>query len=80
MAFKSIDVKVHSRQARNFLKRRLATEWREGKKETHFMRQKLWLERAGALIQALHMKGKMPSIDDPIDFDFSRKQRNKLTF
>jgi hypothetical protein len=76
VVLKSIEAKVRSRQGRNFLKRRVAEQWRDGRLEQDPQRQRLLIERATACVHVLHMdSSKVPKPDMEVDIDFARKSR-----
>jgi hypothetical protein len=81
MLLKSVDLKVKSRHGRNFLKKRVMEQWRAQRHVTDPSQQRFAMERAAAVLSALHMKEQAPTMDTPIEYDFSRKSvRSNLPF
>jgi hypothetical protein len=71
LLLRSAEVKVRSRQGRQFMKRRIISQWRVGRNETDPMRQRALMERAAAVLHAMHIKGRSPRPDEPIELDFT---------
>ena len=46
-------------------------QWRVGREETDPMKQRAWMERAAAVLHAMHIKGRNPRPDEPIELDFT---------
>lgn len=72
MCYRSIDIKIRSRHARNFLKKRLITQWAEKSKETDPQKQRLYMDLAGSFLQALHTD-RNPKPNTPVSFQLSRR-------
>ncbi|KAG8341770.1 hypothetical protein ERJ75_000707200 [Trypanosoma vivax] len=73
MCYRSIDIKVKSRHARQFLQRRLIEQWRLHCQETDPEKQRFLMDHAGAFLQALHSP-RSPKPGEPITFHLSRRQ------
>jgi ribonuclease D len=72
ISYRSIDIKVKSRHARNFLKRRLIEQWRENRAEQDHRKQRFLMERAGIFLQALHAPLTENAGKEPVVFQLSR--------
>lgn len=72
MCYRSIDIRVESRQARSFLKKRLIEQWAEKSKETNPEKQRFYMDLAGSFLQALHTD-RNPKPGKPIQFQLSRR-------
>ncbi|CAD2214871.1 hypothetical protein AGDE_06852 [Angomonas deanei] len=72
MCYRSIDIKVKSRQARAFFKKRLISQWEEKSKETDPQKQRLYMDLAGSFLQALHTP-KNPKPGQSLTFQLSRQ-------
>ncbi len=80
LLLRSSEVKIRSRQGRQFMKRRIIAQWRVGREETDPMRQRALMERAAAVLHAMHIKGRSPRPDEPIELDFTTtNNRNRST-
>ncbi|AAZ10733.1 hypothetical protein, conserved [Trypanosoma brucei brucei TREU927] len=73
MCYRSIDIKVKSRHARQFLQRRLMEQWHVHCRETDPEKQRFLMDHAGAFLQALHSP-RNPKPGEPIVFQLSRRQ------
>ncbi|KEG15310.1 hypothetical protein DQ04_00111100 [Trypanosoma grayi] len=73
MCYRSIDIRVKSRHARQFLHRRLMEQWREHSQETNPEKQRFLMDHAGAFLQALHSP-RNPKPGEVITFQLSRRQ------
>lgn len=71
LLLRSAEVKVRSRQGKQFMKRRIISQWRIGRAEQDPLKQRAWMERAAAVLHAMHIKGRNPRPDEPIELDFS---------
>lgn len=72
MCYRSIDITVKSRHARNFLKKRLIDQWAEKSKETNPEKQRFYMDLAGSFLQALHTE-RNPKPGKPVVFQLSRR-------
>ena len=70
LLLRSAECKVRSRQGRQFLKRRIITQWRAGRDERDPVKQRALMERAAAVLHAMHIKGRSPTADQPIEVNF----------
>lgn len=75
----SIELKVKSRHAREFLRKRVISQWREHRGETDPQKQRLLMERASTVMTVLHMKGKAPVVNSPVEYSFDRPTRTTVT-
>ncbi|ORC93733.1 uncharacterized protein TM35_000016100 [Trypanosoma theileri] len=73
MCYRSIDIKVKSRHARQFLQRRLIEQWREHRHETDPEKQRFLMDHAGSFLQALHSQ-RNPKPGESITFQLSRRK------
>ncbi|CUE71620.1 Hypothetical protein, putative [Bodo saltans] len=71
MCYRSIDIQVKSRHGRNFLKKRLMTQWRLHSKEEDPEKQRFLMDHAASFFQALHMP-KSPDPNQVVVFKLSR--------
>jgi hypothetical protein len=80
LLLRSAELKIRSRQARQFMKRRIVTQWRIGRYETDPVRQRALMERAAAVLQVMHVKntGKGPEQPTELDFTNTRHSRGDL--
>jgi hypothetical protein len=76
MCHRSIDIKVKSRHGRNFLKKRLMTQWRAHSKEEDPEKQRFLMDHAASFFQALHTP-KTPDPNQVIVFQLSRVEALK---
>nr|CCC90007.1 hypothetical protein, unlikely [Trypanosoma congolense IL3000] len=76
MCYRSIDIKVKSRHARQFLQRRLIEQWRAHCRETDPEKQRFLMDHAGAFLQALHSP-RNPKPGETITFQLSRRQAHE---
>jgi hypothetical protein len=72
MCYRSIDITVKSRHARNFLKKRLIEQWAEKRKETNPEKQRFYMDLAGSFLQALHTE-RNPKPGKVVVFQLSRR-------
>ncbi|TPP40219.1 hypothetical protein CGC21_26865 [Leishmania donovani] len=72
MCYRSIDIKVKSRHARSFLKKRLMEQWAEKCKETNPDKQRFYMDLAGSFLQALHTE-RNPKPGKAVNFQLSRQ-------
>ncbi|EAN94190.1 hypothetical protein, conserved [Trypanosoma cruzi] len=72
MCYRSIDIKVKSRHARQFLQKRLIEQWREHCQETDPEKQRFLMDHAGAFLQALH-SSRNPKPGEVVKFQLSRR-------
>lgn len=72
MCYRSIDITVKSRHARNFLKKRLIEQWSEKSKETNPEKQRFYMDLAGSFLQALHTE-RSPKPGKVVVFQLSRQ-------
>ena len=72
MCYRSIDITVKSRHARNFLKKRLIEQWAEKSKETNPDKQRFYMDLAGSFLQALHTE-RNPKPGKVVVFQLSRR-------
>lgn len=72
MCYRSIDIRVNSRHARNFLKKRLIEQWAQKSKETDPDKQRFYMDLAGSFLQALHTD-RNPKPGKAIFFQLSRR-------
>ncbi|KPI84876.1 hypothetical protein ABL78_6058 [Leptomonas seymouri] len=72
MCYRSIDITVKSRHARNFLKKRLIEQWAEKSKETNPEKQRFYMDLAGSFLQALHTE-RNPKPGKVVTFQLSRR-------
>ena len=60
------------------------SQWRVGREEKDPVKQRALMERAAAVLHAMHIKGKAPDPSEPIEISFDAAQmkhtRAKLTF
>ncbi|KAH9577457.1 hypothetical protein LSM04_006209 [Trypanosoma melophagium] len=73
MCYRSIDIKVKSRHARQFLQRRLIEQWHEHRHETDTEKQRFLMDHAGSFLQALHSP-RNPKPGESITFQLSRRK------
>lgn len=71
MCYRSIDIQVKSRHGRNFLKKRLITQWRQHRLEEDPEKQRFLMDHAASFFQALHMP-KNPDPNKVVVFQLSR--------
>ena len=71
LLLRSAELKIKSRQGRQFMKRRIVTQWRLHRTETDPVKQRALMERAGAVLHAMHIKGRAPRPDEPFTLDFT---------
>ncbi|CCW60732.1 unnamed protein product [Phytomonas sp. EM1] len=72
MCYRSIDICVKSRHARNFFKKRLIEQWAEKSKETDPEKMRFYMDLAGSFLQALHTE-RNPKPGMVINFQLSRR-------
>lgn len=72
MCYRSIDICVKSRSARNFLKKRLIEQWREKSTEQNPEKQRFNMDLAGSFLQALHTD-RNPKPGKVVEFQLSRR-------
>lgn len=72
MCYRSIDIRVKSRHARRFLKKRLIEQWQEHSKETQPEKQRFYMDMAGSFLQALHTD-RNPKPGMLVTFQLSRR-------
>ncbi|ESL08553.1 hypothetical protein TRSC58_03742 [Trypanosoma rangeli SC58] len=72
MCYRSIDIKVKSRHARQFLQKRLMQQWRENCHETNPEKQRFLMDHAGAFLQALH-SSRNPKPGEVVSFQLLRR-------
>jgi hypothetical protein len=81
MCYRSIDIQVKSRHGRNFLKKRLMTQWRLHCKEEDLEKQRFLMDHAASFFQSLHMP-KSPDPNQVVVFKLSRiealKEKERL--
>lgn len=77
MCHRSIDIHVKSRQARNFLKRRLMDQWRNHCKEQDPEKQRFLMDHAASFLQVLHMP-KHPDPSQIVVFQLSRVKAHQM--
>lgn len=76
MCYRSIDITVKSRHGRNFLKKRLITQWRDHRGEQDPEKQRFLMDHAASFLQALHTP-KNPDPSKIIVFQLSRVEALK---
>ncbi|CCW66462.1 unnamed protein product [Phytomonas sp. Hart1] len=72
MCYRSIDICVKSRHARNFFKKRLIDQWAEKSKETNPEKIRFYMDLAGSFLQALHTD-RTPKPGMVVKFNLSRR-------
>ncbi|RNF19435.1 uncharacterized protein Tco025E_04136 [Trypanosoma conorhini] len=72
MCYRSIDIRVKSRHARQFLQKRLMQQWRENCHETDPEKQRFLMDHAGSFLQALHSP-RNPKPGEVVTFQLSRQ-------
>jgi hypothetical protein len=78
LVLRSIELKVRSRHAREFLRKRVISQWRLHRNEPDPQKQRFLMERAATTMSALHMTGKSPEFKSPIEHNFDRPTRTTI--
>lgn len=63
LIYRCIDIHIPSNQGRKFLKRRLIEQWRSGREVRDPQRQRMLMERAGAMLQILNTTERAPKLE-----------------